>query len=89
MSQCVTDYVNQPWRFKRVLDGRRIQDAGREDSDTLDTFDAAMMLGGANFVFWLLASNRKRFGSILVGFEVNNSWNWSTSLIASARVSGQ
>src|SRR2546425_3928298 len=40
--QCrsVTDYVNQPWRFKRVLDGRRIQDAGREDSDTLDTFDA-------------------------------------------------
>ena len=33
----VTDYVNQPWRFKRV---RRIQDAGREDSDTLDTFDA-------------------------------------------------
>ena len=40
MSQCVTDYVNQPWRFKRVLDGRRIQDAGREDSDTLDTFDA-------------------------------------------------
>src|SRR5436309_10220556 len=36
----MTDYVNQPWRFKRVLDGRRIQDAGREDSDTLDTFDA-------------------------------------------------
>ncbi len=36
----VTDYVNQPWRFQRVLDGRRIQDAGREDSDTLDTFDA-------------------------------------------------
>ena len=34
--QCrsVTDYVNQPWRFKRVLDGRRIQDAGREDSDS-------------------------------------------------------
>src|SRR2546422_9963049 len=26
----VTDYVNQPWRFKRVLDGRRIQDAGRK-----------------------------------------------------------
>jgi len=39
MSQCGY-YVNQPWRFKRVLDGRRIQDAGREDSDTLDTFDA-------------------------------------------------
>src|SRR5205823_3589816 len=36
----VTDYVNQPWRFKRVLDRRRIQDAGREDTDTLDTFDA-------------------------------------------------
>src|SRR2546427_3518 len=32
--------VKHPWRFKRVLEGRRIQDAGREDSDTLDTFDA-------------------------------------------------